>query len=158
MNELRCSVVVGRRGERRDLGFSSPFRGQLDGDSAAAEVDHGDERGGCVVAVATVVDEADLAVESFELRVRQPELDSGEDPVAVGADRSRQRDERGDATAARPRQPPVEVHGGVLFGVAEPEQVAQALFELPAPVEDRTFAAERVEGGELAVVEPRRGL
>jgi hypothetical protein len=52
------------------LGFSSPFRGELDGESAAAVVDHGDEGGGRVVAVAAVVDQADLGVQALELGVR----------------------------------------------------------------------------------------
>src|SRR5262245_23531848 len=64
--------------------FSSPLCGQGDGQSAAAEVDHGDDGGGAVVAVAAVVDEADLAVEAFELGVRQAEVDGGEDLIAVG--------------------------------------------------------------------------
>jgi hypothetical protein len=103
--------------------FSSPFRGQLDGDAAAAQVDHRDQRGGRVVAVAAVVDEPDLAVEPLELRVGQAELDGGEDAVAVGADRLGQRDERRDAAPACPGQPPVEMLRRV-FDAAEPEQVA----------------------------------
>ena len=42
--------------------------------------------GGAVVAVAAVVDQADLGVEAFELGVGQAEFDGGEDPVPVGAD------------------------------------------------------------------------
>jgi hypothetical protein len=41
------------------LQLSSPFPGQPDGESAAAEVDHRDEGGGAVVSVAAMVDGAD---------------------------------------------------------------------------------------------------
>jgi hypothetical protein len=41
-----------------------------------------------VVSVAAVVDEADLAVEAFELRVRQSEFDGGEDALPVGTQRA----------------------------------------------------------------------
>ena len=71
-----------------DLRFSSPFCGECDGESAAAEVDHGDDGGGAVVAVAAVVDQPDLGVQAFEFGVGQAELDGGEDLVAVGCGRS----------------------------------------------------------------------
>jgi alkanesulfonate monooxygenase SsuD/methylene tetrahydromethanopterin reductase-like flavin-dependent oxidoreductase (luciferase family) len=86
------------------------------------------------MAVAAVVDETNLAVETLELRIGQSELDRREDPVAVGPDGPRELDERGDATAARPRQPPVEMQRRVLR-VGKPVEVAQALLELPAAVE-----------------------
>lgn len=60
------------------------FCGQRDGDAAPAEVDHGDERCGGVVAEA-VVEEAELAVEAFQPGVGQSEFDGGEDSFAVGA-------------------------------------------------------------------------
>jgi len=105
-----------------------------------------------VVAVAAVVDQADLAVETFELGVRQAELDGGEDAVAVGSDGPGQRDERGDAAAAGPGQPPVEMLRCVL-GSGEAVEVAEPFFELPAPVEDVSVAAQLVEDLELVVVE-----
>jgi len=51
------------------------FHGQRDRWSAAAEVDHRDDGGGVVAAIAAVVDEADLAVEPFELAVGWAEVD-----------------------------------------------------------------------------------
>ena len=111
---------------------------------AAAEVDHGDEGGGAVVSVAAVVDQPDLAVEAFEFAVAQAEFDGGEDAVAVGAHGLGQGDEGGDAAAAGPGQPPVQVGGGV-GGVGEAVEVAQSFLELPAAVEHRAVAAQLVE-------------
>jgi len=45
--------------------FSSPFRGQLDGNSATTEVDHRDQGRRGVVSVAAVIDDPDLAVEPY---------------------------------------------------------------------------------------------
>ena len=75
----------------------------------------------------------------------------------VGSDGSRQLHERGDATAACPRQPPVEMPRSILRP-AEPVEVAQAFLELPAAVENRPFATERVEHLELRDVEVIRVL
>ena len=52
----------------------------LDDDPAAAEVGHRDECRGRVVAVAAVVDQPDLAVDPFELGVRQAQLDGCQGP------------------------------------------------------------------------------
>ncbi len=52
--------------------------------SAGAEVDHPAQGGAAVGEVAPVVDETDLAAETPELRVRQAELDGGDDPVDRG--------------------------------------------------------------------------
>jgi hypothetical protein len=48
----------------------SGFRGQGDGDSAEAEVDHRGERFGVGVTEAASVDEPDLGVDAFESTVR----------------------------------------------------------------------------------------
>jgi hypothetical protein len=42
---------------------------------------------------AAVADQADLAVESFEAAVGEPEADGGEDPVAVRSERAGEADE-----------------------------------------------------------------
>src|SRR4249919_2507361 len=92
--------------------FSSPSCGELDGDSAAAEVDHRDEGGWGVVAVAAVVDESGFGVEAFEFGVGQAEVDSGQDAGAVFAQGLGELDDRGDAAAAGSGQPAVEVGVG----------------------------------------------
>src|SRR6478752_4519638 len=104
------------------LRFSSPLCGEFEGDAAAAEVDHGDDGGGGVVAVAAVVDEADFGVGAFEFPVGESELDGCEDAVSVVSDGLGEPDECGDAAAAGPGEPPVEVGWGV-GGVGEPVEV-----------------------------------
>jgi hypothetical protein len=47
-----------------------------------------------VKAEAAVADQADLGVQALEAAVGQPEADRGEDPVAVGAQRAGEPDER----------------------------------------------------------------
>ena len=107
-----------------------------------------------MVAVTAMVDEADLRVEAFELRVRQSEIDGGEDPLPVGLHRLGQLHEGGDPAPLGPAEPPVEVLGGVRRP-PEPIEIAKGLFELPAPVEGRGASTKLVEDLELAVGQVR---
>ena len=66
----------------------SSVRG-VDGEAAAAEVDQGDERVGCVEAEGAVREQPDLAVEAFEAPGGQAEEDRG----VVTADRAGELDE-----------------------------------------------------------------
>lgn len=71
------------------------------------------------MAVAAVVDEPGLGVESLELAAGQVGFDGGEDPVAVGPDGLGQSHQGRDPAAARPGQSPVQV-----VGVGESVEVA----------------------------------
>ena len=127
-------------------------RWQINGETAAAEIDHSDDGLGGVVSVAAVVDESNLGVESLELRVRETELDRRQDPLAILAHRLGQLHERGDARTTRPAQPPLEVRGRI-GRVLQPIEVAQSLFELPAPIKDRVVLPEIVQDLELLVAQ-----
>jgi hypothetical protein len=68
------------------------------------------------VAVAAVVDEADLGVQTFELAVEQSEVDRGQDRFAVLRQGSGQGEDRGNPAAAGAGEPVVEVGVGAVAG------------------------------------------
>src|SRR5205807_5065064 len=96
-----------------------------------------------MVAVASVVDQADLRVESLQLRVRQAEPDGVEDAVAVGSDRLGELDHGGDAAAAGPGEPGVEALGGL--GRAGTVDVSEGLLDQVGAVQGAVLGLELLQ-------------
>jgi hypothetical protein len=103
-----------------------------------------------VVAVAAVVDEADLAVEPLELAVGQAQVDSGQELVAVAADGARQVQHGRDAGAAGAGEPGVQVGVGTAAW-GQPVQVAQRFLQDPGAEQDMAGAAQLGDRLALAV-------
>src|SRR5712691_11826512 len=96
-----------------------------------------------MVAVASMVDQADLRVESLQLRVRQAELDGVEDALAMGSDRLGELDHGGDAAPAGPSQPGVETLWGV--GLAGSVDVSEGLLDQVGAVQDAVLGFQLLQ-------------
>src|SRR5207249_5254248 len=96
-----------------------------------------------MVAVAAVVDQADLRVQALQLRVRQAEPNGIEDAAAVGSDRLGELDHGGDAAPASPSQPGVETLRS--FGRAGSVDVSEGLLDQVGAVQDTVLGLELLE-------------
>jgi hypothetical protein len=110
------------------------LRGQRDGDSAEAEVDHRGEGVDVADAEAAALDELDFGVNAFQPGVGKAESDRGDDGVEVFADAADQVGEGIDPATQGGGAPGIEVGSGVVW-MDTAVELAQPFFELPGAPE-----------------------
>lgn len=134
------------------------FVGECQVDRPAGEVDQGECGLGGVEAVGAPGDESDLVVERLDAGVGDGELDRGEDPLAVLADRLGEAQERWEAAAGGARAEAPQQLGDVGFGESWGEDRAQCLLELVGAGDLAARALERLQRFGLLVGEVGRVL
>src|SRR6266536_2913715 len=124
---------------------------EAEGDWAAGEHDQRERSPGRMEPVGTAGDEPHLVVERLDSGVVDPQPDSGQDAVAVGADRAGELDERLQAAATGLGAPAVEQLSRLGGAQVAGEDLAQALLE-PVGVPCRpTVAAQLAQRDGLGV-------